>query len=86
MPATIVLLRIGRAGCPAVPLPFFLLWPAALLAAVLVGLTRLVSPDAGPRSAAWRRGWLGLQAFCQLRGIRVDVRSRSGESVYLWFI
>ncbi len=85
MPAAILLLRLGRHGWP-MPLPFFLLWPLVVLAAPLVGLLRLVSPGQGRRSAAWRYGWIGLRAFGQLHGIKVDACTRDGQRVYLWFI
>jgi len=85
MPPAILLLGVGRRGW-LLPLPVFLLWPLALLAALVIGVARLILPARGPRSAVWRWGWIGLRAFCQLHGTRVDVRSNNGERVRLWFI
>ncbi len=85
MPPAILLMGLGRCRWP-VPLPFFLLWPLLLLAALGIGLLRLIFPAHSPRSSAWRYGWFGLRAVCHLHGTRVDVRSNDGERVYLWFL
>jgi hypothetical protein len=83
MPPALVLMRVGRARRLTLPLPFFLLWPLVLLAWVGLGLAWLVT--------AWRRpaplvaGITALRAINELRGTRIDIRSRDA-SVHLQFI
>jgi hypothetical protein len=85
MPPAILLMRFGWRGWP-LPLPFFLIWPLVLLAAFAVALLRVLLPAAGPKSAPWRYGWIGLRVFCQLHGTKVDIRSNDGARVYLSFV
>lgn len=100
MPALAILGGAGVRGRRwFLPLPLFLLWPLVLvvLAAMAIG-TRVLRPSsssmrafqpsdlsqsAGRPLAAAR---LTLRAFCQLRGLRIDVRSSDGEGFRLWFI
>jgi hypothetical protein len=86
MPPAILLARFGQRGWP-VALPIFLLWPFALLAALAVGLLRVfLLPARRPQSDMWRLGWVGLCAFCQMHGTKVDLRSNDGERIRLSFI
>jgi hypothetical protein len=84
MPA-LVLFGIGSGGRRPFPwpIPVILLWP-------FVGIAFLVATVAGwvAREPAPPLVTLGVlcRAFCQLRGLEVDVRSKKDECVHLRFL
>lgn len=84
MPA-LGLIAIGSRGRRAVPIPIplILVWPLVGLGFVVVGLARLVRRKPGPRLAG---ATTALLAFCQLRGLRVDVHSSDDTRVFIRFM
>jgi hypothetical protein len=100
MPVLGIIGRVGAGGRSwYLPLPLFILWPLVLVAlgglAIGVWIGRSPSSSSGGvqrsrppvsvgRGVAAAR--LALHAFCQLKGLKIDVKSSSGEELRLWFI
>jgi len=80
MPA-LAYVAVAQRGKPQIPIPvpLFLLWPAALVGWLMV----VASPKAGRRDpqALAARIRVGLVAFNALSGLRVDVESADGHRV-----
>lgn len=82
MPAFFLLLRIGRV---ILPLPWFVFW---LLLLPLVPLAMMASPFVRDREYGniMRNAHLAWWIMVALHGLKVDVNSKDGESVYLSFV
>ena len=81
---TIGLVLIGKARWTVpLPLPVFLAWPFILVALASVTLAECLvgGRDARHSLTMARRG---LFTFCQLSGLKVDVRSTEGTRVFVW--
>ena len=85
MPSLLVL-RVGSERGVPVPLPLFLLWPFAVLLALICGPPALLLPARTKPGAACRQGMHLLAVLWHLRGLKVDVSSKRAERVYLSFI
>ena len=68
------------------PIPVILLWPLILLGPAGVFFAQGILPLSGSSSALVAAGKTGLIAFCQLRELKVDVRSSDGTRVLIWFV
>lgn len=84
MPA-LGLIAIGSGGRRAfpIPIPLILIWPLVGLGFVVVGLAHVVWRKPGPKLVGARTA---LLAFCQLRGLKVDVHSSDDKRVLIWFV
>ena len=67
------------------PLPLFLAWPVVFIALGGVTMAQALVDERDTR-AALRMARVGLFAFCQLSGFKLDVRSAEGERVLVWLL
>ena len=75
----------GRRMMP-LPLPFFLLWPFILLALCVVRLARWLAHQDRVSLERLALADAAILATFQLSGLRIDVRSRKHNNVYIWFL
>ncbi len=68
------------------PIPVILLWPLILLGLAGVFLVQGILRLSGSSSTLVAAGKTGSMTFCQLRGLKVDVRSSDGTRVLIWFV
>jgi hypothetical protein len=75
MPSIGLIAVSGPRWLPPFPVPLFLLWP---LVPLCFGIARLMNASR-PDDAARLR--IAMHAFCQLRGLIVDVETADNKSV-----
>ena len=82
MPAFLLLLRIQRV---IIPLPWFILW---LILLPFVPVALIVSPFFRKKEygSILQNAHLAWWMIAALHGLKVDVKNRSGDSVYLSFV
>ncbi len=68
------------------PIPVILLWPLILLGFGGVFLAQGILRLSGSSSTLVAAGKTGLMAFCQLHGLKINVRSSDGTRVLIWFV
>ncbi len=79
------LVLIGKARWTVpLPLPVFLFWPFILVALGGVTLVERLVDEGDARHSMLTMARCGLCAFCQLSGLRIDVRSPDGTRVLVW--
>lgn len=81
----LLLLGVGWQRRLPIPIPLFLLWPLAFLAVAATGAVQLARRTTRP-AAETPLVPPPLEALFQLSGLRVDVRTRDGTGVLVWFI
>ena len=82
----LAIIGVGRKRTIPLPFPFFLLWPFILLAIALVWLADALAPRRSEARSALALAKVALLAMFHLSGLRIDVRSRSQESFWLWLL
>lgn len=80
MPALVLVGIPGPRWLPPIPVPLFLLWP---LVVICFGIARLLE-SGRPDAAAKLR--TATQAFCELRGLTIDIDAAGHKRVRVRFI
>lgn len=83
IPALLLLRAHGDRGI-LVPVPLFLLWPLIAVGGLGIGLAYLATPKR--KRSFLTRARLALSVLLNLHGLKIDVRSRDGARIYVWFI
>ena len=83
---SLMMIGVGRGCRYPLPLPLFLLWPLIALAGLVLALCLPFAPSDSTVGRRIRAGWQALRAFAQIRGLKIDVLSKDGERVLIWFV
>lgn len=82
----LLILKVRKDRNLILPVPLFLLWPLLAIAVLGAGIAYAVVPARVRSGRFFMATRLAGLTLLNLRELKVDVQSRDGTSIYLWFI